>query len=172
MCQFAWVGDGVVKQGIHCPESLSCGAHRAPLWTADINLRRQRSGGVRLSSHTTTHISAHRHTDGLSHMHIHYVTEKRERGCSVQSGAASPIIKISFFTDDLHNTFKLSSPLWAQGVIVRCHCNVPTNIHHQAQRGLSSTHSPVSGCQTKTTPHLCPSSRTQGNILWPNNHSR
>lgn len=44
--QFACVRDAVVRQWIHCPMSLSCKAHRAPLWTADINLLRQRSGGV------------------------------------------------------------------------------------------------------------------------------
>lgn len=104
--QFAWVGDGVVRQWIHCPESLSCKAHRAPLWTADINLRRQRSGGVWLSSHTTTHISTHRDTHRLSHMHIHYVTAERE---DAVSNTASPIIRISFFWDDLHNTFRLQA---------------------------------------------------------------
>lgn len=97
----AWVGDGVVTHWIHCPESLSCEAHRASLWTADINLRRQRSGGVWLSSHTTTHISTHRDTHRVSHMHIHYVRAQRQ---DAVSSAASLIIKISFFWDDLHYT--------------------------------------------------------------------
>lgn len=79
--QLAGVGDGVVRQWIHCPESLSSKAHRAPLWAADINLRRRRSGGVWLSSHTSTHIGTHRETQTrhrLKHMHIHS-QQNRER---------------------------------------------------------------------------------------------
>ncbi len=97
--QFAWVGDGVVRQWFHCPESLSCKAHRASLWTADINLRRQRSGGVWLSSHTTTHISTHRATQTpQSHMHIHYVTAEREDAVSSCLPHHEDLILLTQFT--------------------------------------------------------------------------
>lgn len=47
-CRYRWaaVVDAVVRQWIHCPDKLSW---EGPLWSADINLHRQTSGGV--SSH-------------------------------------------------------------------------------------------------------------------------
>lgn len=101
--RFAWVQDAVVRQWIRCPMSLSCEAHRPPLWTADINLLRQRCGGVWLSSHTTTHISTRRHTQ--TRPYAYSLCNSRQRGCSVQSHAACATIKIwFFFAQDLHNT--------------------------------------------------------------------
>lgn len=102
--QLAWEGDGVVRQWIHCPESLFCKAHRAPLWTADINLRRQRSGGVWLNSHTTTHISTH--NDTQTHPYGYSLCNSSNRGCRANPAQLPRIVKMTFFRDDLHNTLR------------------------------------------------------------------
>lgn len=121
-------------------ESVLQGQHRAPLWTADINLRRQRSGGVWLSSHTTTHISTHRETQTRPYAYSLCNSRERERQgermqCPIPHSL--PTIKMSFFGDDLHITFKLQACRHRRRhVIASCHCDAH---HHRAQRRLSST---------------------------------
>lgn len=117
--RFAWVQDAVVRQWIRCPMSLSCEAHRPPLWTADINLLRQRCGGVWLSSHTTTHISTRRHTQ--TRPYAYSLRNSRQRGCSVRSWAVCATIKIWFFFCTRFAQYSAAAKLVVTAVDISCH---------------------------------------------------